>query len=64
MCSYTLQAFNTGAITMSILLSYKTDIDGEFRRLKNIAEIRLSNDITAFLNNVHSLMELKGALNP
>jgi ankyrin repeat protein len=64
MCSYKLQAFNTGAIAMSIPLGYKSDIDSEFQRLKSIAEIRLSDDIMAFLNDAHSSMESKGASNP
>ncbi|KAE8389527.1 ankyrin repeat-containing domain protein [Aspergillus alliaceus] len=49
---------------MSIPLDSKTVIDGEFRRLKNIAEIWLSDDITAFLNDAHSSIESKGASNP
>ncbi|KAB8239019.1 uncharacterized protein BDW43DRAFT_305904 [Aspergillus alliaceus] len=49
---------------MSIPLDSKTVIDGEFRRLKNIAEIRLSDDITAFLNDAYSSIESKGASNP
>jgi ankyrin repeat protein len=64
MYSYTLQAFSTGTIAMSIPLDYKTDIDGEFRRLKSIAEIRLSDDIMTFLNDAHSSMESNGASNP
>jgi hypothetical protein len=59
-----LQAFNTGAIAMSIPLGYKTDIDGEFQCLKSIAEIRLSDDIMAFLKDANSSMESKGASNP
>jgi ankyrin repeat protein len=42
----------------------KAIIDDEFRRMKNIAEIRLSDDIKAFLNDAHSSMESKGASNP
>ncbi|RHZ44332.1 ankyrin repeat domain-containing protein [Aspergillus thermomutatus] len=52
-----------GTIAMSIPPDSKTVIDGEFRRMKNIREIRLSDDIKAFVNNAHSLFELKGASN-
>jgi hypothetical protein len=49
---------------MSIPLNYKTNINSEFQHLKSIAEIRLSDDIMAFLNNAHSLIELNSTLNP
>lgn len=49
---------------MSIPRNSKTVIDGEFRRLENVAEIRLSDDIMAFLNIAHSSMESNGASNP
>ncbi|EAW18099.1 ankyrin repeat domain-containing protein [Aspergillus fischeri NRRL 181] len=49
---------------MSIPRNSKTVIDGEFGRMENIAEIRLSDDIKAFLNDAHSSMESKGASNP
>lgn len=64
MCSYTLKVFSTGTIAMSIPFDYKTNINGEFQHLKSIAEIRLSDNIMAFLNNAHSLLELNSALNP
>ncbi|EAW20671.1 ankyrin repeat domain-containing protein [Aspergillus fischeri NRRL 181] len=48
---------------MSIPPDSKTVIDGEFRRMKNIREIRLSDHIKAFVNDAHSSFESKGASN-
>jgi hypothetical protein len=39
-------------------------IDQEFRRIKDIEEIKSDNDIMAFLNDVQSSLDSKAALNP
>ena len=51
------------ATSMGIPPHSKAVIDGEFRRMKTIREIRLDHDIMAFLDDVHASLNVKGATN-